>query len=306
MLKEDLSEGDFLVLRDGSLWVVKGCYQPPGGVIALPRYIHGVKIKTYGGGLNVVMRYYRHYLRWVEEIGREVPVVPLEDVRKFLRKWEHTCCAEGEARTFLRRCCELIKLLESRCGCRCVPTGSILGGYWTPESDIDLICDDCQGLYECLTSLRSLKYLQAIPPCKAEEEVLSVVEQIEPKLHARMIRGKLLQGVFKGVKYTIKVLNCSRYRVIHGPCEKLYRGELLLRVENADYRTPTIYPAAVVRGLHTKALREVLMYTFRTRFAELSEDTLVYYAGPLCFREGRLLINLDAGTDVHIILNHRT
>ena len=71
-------EGYFLKYKD-VIWAVKGCHHPEGYAVALPRLFNNIKIKTFNLALEIVRQKYSDLIRYVEEIGFEVPLVPLKE-----------------------------------------------------------------------------------------------------------------------------------------------------------------------------------------------------------------------------------
>ncbi len=287
-------EGDVARLVDGSLWVVKGCAHPPGGFVAVPRVVDGKKLKRLADAVEVVKRYYLHYARRVPEIGREVPVVPLEDVLE-VRGWLSEGRRPGDPALE-----ELLRAFEAL-GLECGIAGSHLGGYSEIGSDIDVHCLDRPDAYGRISSLYSSGVLEHLDPNEALLEVVSVSESLDPERHAELIAKRHLQGKYRGRRVTIRVVNCERIRELLGPYADLRSAELVVRVVESDYRTPSILEADVVRSSVSTGQR-VYLLTHRLRFAELPVGTLLQIRGTLATRAcGGSVLNLDESDVVWIL-----
>ena len=267
-----------LVSRDRSLWVVKGCYHPPNGVVAVPRLFGGRRVKRFRDSLAIVARYYRHYMRYLPVLGLRVPVVPWSDVREYLSVFEEGLGVLEGSGELVRACRGLVRLLSDYCGLKCGVSGSLLGGYYTGSSDVDLICIDREGAYGCLKRLRELGYLKPLSGRLFWSELAEISESLSAEDHARLVSSKVLQGVFSGVKYTLRVVNCCEARLgrVLGPYRAAMTvSDVVLRVVSSDYRTPSIHGVEVVRPWTSYLSGEAVLISYRVRFTELPEGALV-------------------------------
>ncbi|RLG82839.1 MAG: hypothetical protein DRO18_08420 [Thermoprotei archaeon] len=304
-LRREPMEGDMLVLVDGSLWMVKGCYHPQGYVVATPRYVRGRKLKRYREAMEYVHRYYRHYIKYVPEVGSYVPLIPLDNVKKIMYALDFRC----ELIRFekLRRLCsELINLITGSCNLRCGVTGSLLGGYYSITSDIDIVCLDKKGAYECLKKLREDGLLRRLDYWKVLHELIDVSEILDMKSHLRSFRWKVLQGEFQGVSYTIRVIECSRLNDLLGPyITCVISPKVIGIVEHLDYRTPAIYRVNVLKAIGCESLLshnyDVIALSHRIRFTELPKGSLLDVTNAyVCIKDQIALINLDLSSHVLI------
>ncbi len=303
-------EGDVAVLRDGSIWVVKGCVHPRGYFVGVPRLIPShylLKLKRLRDSLSVVTRYYRHYLSYVGEVGYEVPKVPLSHVIKYIT-WR-----DPKVITYLPKnelggnCLELIRLISRHCRTYCGPTGSLLGGYFGPYSDIDIACFDTPNIIRCLRRLRDAGLLKPLSTKEFITELSEVSEVLSVTTHCSLVRHKVLQGVFNGFRYTLRVINCLRIRGVLGPYEHVLRPKLVVcRVMDSDYRTPSVYNAELIKAVNLEYVStydSVRLITHRIRFTELPKDSLLIIKSPLVFIKGRyLIINLDTSDYVDVVI----
>jgi predicted nucleotidyltransferase len=285
-----LVEGDLLELRDGSIWVVKGCWHGYGGLVAIPRVVLGRKLKRFSEAYEVTLRYYRHFIRYVDIIGREVPIVPHHEVSRVLR-WS----VEG-----VRLQHPLVRsILEElwEAGLKCGIAGSYLGGYYSGPSDVDVHCLDLLGSYGRLRELYESGVLERLSSGRLWEEVYEVSEAVDLAKHMQLMRYKLLQGVYRGVRLTIRFVNCDRIKPLLGPYIDVRPVELLVEVRVSDYRTPTVIEAEVVRSSTTRVPSTLYLVSHRLRFAEIPEGTFMYIEGPVRLAVGGLhMVNIDEST----------
>ncbi len=284
-----LVEGDLLELRDGSVWVVKGCWHGVEGFIAVPRVVLGRKLKRFSEIYEVVLRYYRHFVKYVEEMGREVPVVPPSEVLRTLR-WS----VEGVRLQYPVVREVLGKLWEV--GLRCGVAGSYLGGYHSEASDVDVHCLDLPSSYERLRELYEIGVFKHLSLCEAWKEVHEVSEGIDMARHVQLLQSKLLQGVCGEIKFTLRFVNCERIKPLLGPYVDVRPAELLVKVVASDYRTPSVIEVEVVRS-STKVPSTLYLVSHRVRFTEIPEGTLISIDGLVRLALSSLhLVNLDEST----------
>jgi hypothetical protein len=282
-------EGDMLRHRDGSLWVVKGCVHSSEGLVALPRVFEGRKVKRYSEAMGVIERYYPHYITYLEELGRDVPVVPWGDILRVL-SWLH----EGRHH-WVEGVSELLRLL-SDVGLECGIAGSYLGGYFGVESDIDVHCLDSPGAYEKIQQLYTSGILEHLSYFDACYEVTEVSESLREDIHIGMLTRKYLQGKFRNRRVTIRILGCDRIAEFLGPYHSVRWGELVVKVVESDYRTPAIMRAHVVRS-SVSVDNLVYLISHRARFTELPSGTILKVSGLVRTNSlGRTIVNLDEST----------
>ena len=281
-------------LRDGSLWVVKGCHHPLDGVVAVIRVFEGRRVKRLGEAYEIMGRYYRHYMRFLSEFGKVVPVVPREEVSEYVRGAEsREVLREGLSRLHAATL-EFIDLLSGY-GLKCGLSGSLLGGYYTAGSDIDLVCAEGRvSSYEVLRALREEGVTESLSPTEALEEVLVVGELIPSEPHARILTRKLTQGKFKGIKYTLRILDCGEERGLLGPYDVNREEHVLIKLTNTTHKTPAVYEVSVLRP--RIPYEKAYLISYRARLTELPQETLIAGKGLTHSRldEGLLIIDFDA------------
>ncbi len=290
-----LTEGDIIKHKDGSVWVVKGCVHPLEGFVAIPRVVDGKKLKRVVEVEEVINRYYLHYIKNLPEIGRDVPVVPKRDVFE-VRRWS----IEGRncSNTFLQQLLQTFDSLGLNCGI----AGSNLGGYSSAESDIDIHCFSSPDAYNKVSSLYSQGVLKHLDFGEAVREVVEVSESIELKKHAELITRRYLQGMYERKRVTIRIVDCDQVKKFLGPYVDFKKAELIVRVVESDYRTPSVLRAEVVRT-SVRANGYVHLLTHRLRLAELPVGTLLHIEGTTSINTyGNLVVNLDESKIVWALL----
>ncbi|MEM0066314.1 MAG: hypothetical protein QW741_02025 [Sulfolobales archaeon] len=293
-----LTEGDIIKHKDGSVWVVKGCVHPLEGFVAIPRVVDGKKLKRVVEVEELINRYYLHYIKNLPEIGRDVPIVPKRDVFE-VRRWS----IEGRncSNTFLQQLLQTFDSLGLNCGI----AGSNLGGYSSAESDVDIHCSSSPDAYDKVSSLYSQGVLKHLDFDEAIREVIEVSESLELKKHAELITKKYLQGMYKRKRVTIRIIDCGRLKKFLGPYEDLKKAELVVKVVESDYRTPAILRADVVRA-SVLVDKHVHLLTHRLRFVELPVGTLLYLEGTIALNTyGNSIVNLDESKIAWLLIPDR-
>jgi len=298
-LAKEYLEGDLLELIDNSLWIVKGCVHP-GAPIAVPRVVNGKKVKRVSEAFNIVTRYYSFFYRYVPELGREAPVIDSSWIRRIL-KFLHFSknIAPNNSDTGRRIesvAMELVELLYKECGLRCGPTGSILGGYAGIGSDVDVNCveKEKQSVLECLQDLRARDLLKPLPLEEFVKELPLVSETLSWNDMSKLVVHRLTQGVFKGLRYTLRLINCDRMEKFLGPYTYVIRDtHTAFKIIDFDYRTPSIYRVELLRPTLLSS-RKVYFITHRVRFTELLPGSLIIALGDVMLKDNDVaIVSLD-------------
>jgi len=260
-------EGYMLKYLD-TIWAVKGCYHPEGYAVAVPRLYKGKKIKKMEDALQLARQEFPFLFRYVEEIGFDVPLVPLKD-SEILDPFSKV--VEDEV------VIEFMKYFKAKIGI----TGSML--YSNSYNDMDFVSIN-ENDYQTLLELRE-KGITSPLNVVNESEVEGL--NIKDFLHLKGYR--ILEGIFKGVPYTFKIVSCEDFGVVEGK-EKFEGIVEIIRAEK-PYSLPVKY--------YTD--KGVYLTSFRTRYTELKEGTKLYVNGILLKRNKFLDLDLDLAKEVKII-----
>jgi len=283
--------------RDGSLWVVKGCYHLDDGVVALPRLINGFKVKNYIRSLDLISRYFPHYLRFVYELGRVVPLVPPYDIADVLSPIEATrklLRSYGD-KPLVKVAYDLLQMLRSGCGCDAGFSGSLAGGYFTEGSDIDIVVySNTAKCYELLLKLREEGFIRPMDPQTSEYEFLMVSEGGDKTILKPMQR-RVLQGVFRGFRYTIRLVNCGNAITLRDYIVVPNTSMIIIITESSNsYTTPATYNCIAIKSAsHYAVGRPLKVLTHRIRYSELGVNTILRLQGPYYLLNDFTLVNLD-------------
>ena len=262
-----ITEGYMLKYLD-AIWAVKGCYHPTGYAVAVPRVYKGRKIKKMKEALELVLQKFPFLFKYVEEVGFKVPLVPLKD-SEILDPFNKIVKDETAI--------EFIKYFKGKIGV----TGSML--YSNSYNDMDFLStneDDYQTLLE-------LRKKGITSPLKLINE--SEVEGLNEKDFLYLKGNRVLEGVFKGVPYTFKIVKCEDFGVVEGK-EKFDGIVEVIRAEK-PYSIPVKY--------YTD--KGVYLTSFRIRYTELKEGVKMYINGILLKRNKFLDLDLDLANEVKIL-----
>ena len=296
-------EGDCVELHDGSIWIVKGCHHPINNVIALPRLVNGRKVKRISEALMIVYRYYRHFITYVDFIGKYVPAIPRPLIRKHFSALRAQC--PKDAGDIGQLCSELVDLLYSECGLRCGVTGSLLYGGYSRDSDIDLVCVDAGGrAYNCLVRLREEGVLKKLSPADFVVEYVQVSEGLNFSDHLKLALSRVTQGKYGSRRYTLRIISPERESLVLGPyIFERYVTNVIAKIVSSDFRTPSVYAADVLKP-YIAISGEAFIVSFRVRFTEIPENSVLLISNALLAlrRDGTIVISLDnPGTYVKIL-----
>ncbi|BBD72822.1 hypothetical protein HS1genome_1211 [Sulfodiicoccus acidiphilus] len=265
-----ITEGYFLEF-EGAVWTVKGCYHPPNRVVALPRVFMGRKIKTMRDSLQLARRLAP--LKYLPEIGREVPLVPLDEA-KILDpfSWNPNESKEASIAEELRR-------LFPKAGV----TGSLL--YQGSGSDIDLISLRPED-YSILKDLRERGITQPLSTTKEED-----IEVLNRDDMASLKSLRALEGTYLGHQYTFKIVECEKWEQVR----RTWKFEGVVELNGGKtFTIPVKYNGTLEDGT------SVEVTSFRTRFTELPNGTKLVVRGFLLERDF-LDLNLDLAAEVKVL-----
>lgn len=260
-------EGYMLKYLD-TIWAVKGCNHPEGYAVAVPRLYKGKKIKKMEDALQLARQEFPFLFRYVKEIGFDVPLVPLKE-SEILDPFNKV--VEDEV------VIEFMKYFKAKIGI----TGSLL--YSNSYNDMDFVSIN-ENDYQTLLGLREKGITYPLNVVNESE-----VEGLNKKDFLHLKRNRVLEGIFKGVPYTFKIVSCENFGVVEGK-EKFEGIVEIVRAEKS-YSLPVKY--------YTD--KGVYLTSFRTRYTELKEGTKLYVNGILLKRNKFVDLDLDLAKEVKII-----
>lgn len=263
-----VTEGYFVEYK-GIIWAVKGCFHPEGYVVALPRKIDNLKVKKFSEGMEIVKKRFPSLLKFIKEIGFEVPLIPLEESRildPFAVKIENK-----EINEFLSH----FKNIGI--------TGSML--YEGIGNDVDLISFNGEN-YTILRELRNKGITSPLFHTVPEEiEILNVEDFRSLK------RDRVLEGIYKNkFPYTFKIVECEDFGEVISQEE--FSGIISIDRAIKPYTIPVKY-------LDEK--RNLIITSFRVRFTELKNGMKLYVKGKLLHRDKFDDLDLDIAEVVKIL-----
>ncbi|MEL9970380.1 MAG: hypothetical protein QXR57_06820 [Metallosphaera sp.] len=259
----------YMIVHKGIVWSVKGCFHPPGHVIALPRYVMGKKVKRMSDELRIVRERFPSYLRYLEEIGFEVPLVPLSEseiLDPFSLKKD----------SLDAKLSEFISLFDN-----VGVTGSYL--YSRTGNDFDLLSTDPRNYF----ILKELRKKGITDPLTSVEK--SELETLDSRDFSLLKSRRVLEGMYKGVPYTFKIVECINF----GRVKKIERFEGTIKITEA--KKPFSLPVMYLTSLG------ITLTSFRIRFTEIPVGTTLMVKGSLLHREDMLDLDLDLAEEVKIV-----
>ncbi len=299
-LVDDIIEGAYVELVDGSIWAVKGFIHPREGLICFPKYIpvisgdrskgiqRYIKLDGLSDMWSILRSRYRHFVTFSEAYDKIVPVIPFIFIKKIYSPIERTKRVIDEApqSPIYRDLRDFILLLSAEGGIpldRIGISGSLLIGLESEESDLDILV---YGLEYGLKAYKALKSLH-----KKRVEVSRLTEKHILKLYRERVKDtkilfkvfyslesrKMLQGVFRNRMYFIRLLRYDS-KIKYGKIKYKGLGKVIVRAKVTDTSesifTPCTYDIEVLEVAEgdRKALLAIKAYSMRGRFCELVWD----------------------------------
>jgi len=289
-------EGYILVVDDSSyLWMVRGYHHPHGFFIAVPRYTgSGGKVKSLRRAFEVASS--TGNVMYLEGLARIVPAVRKSSVKRVLDPWSWSPAGE----TIIEKTAnELVELLSDSGGLEKEAIGvtgsllakKVLSGLETRDIDIVVAgTRESRKAYEALRKLRGEGLLKPVTGRFSESEVL------DPASRTRLARNRILEGTYKGIPYSIRLLS-QRVSREHDICHRLvcsWKGVIKITTPVSPYIMPYIYDITVLKSYPVKP-KPSKLYSMRLRLSEIPVGTLLEVSGVLehdC-RENTLYLNMD-------------
>jgi len=292
-----LIEGDLILIKDNSIFDVKGLVHPSDKVIAFPRFIpdpsgdrehEGYKYKkvyNMSARFKFLEQNFPQYVVYDPIFDEKLCEVPLENVKYYfkpvnrlreLRRDEELDELEEEALKFL----ELLKSYANVSWSKIGISGSILVKLHTPNSDIDPVIygtENCRKVYRALKSLT--QDLKSHVKAYSIEELHGLFKfrvkdtRMPFKDFEKTESRKVLQGKFKNRDYFARfVKDWSKTKSEYGVIRYRNVGYAKIRATIEDDSegifTPCSYKLKnvnILEGVHFP-IEEVA--SFRGRFCE--------------------------------------
>ena len=298
-------EGYYFKLHDNSIFYVKGVIHPPGKVIGFPKYIpstRGSRIAANGlrytklATLNeqnyILNSRYSEFLVYDEHYGCKVPEIPLGYIVKFYNpicKAMEVLESRVDDEVLVDVKCMVKDIIECT-GVKCIGvSGSILVGLYDSKSDIDVV------VYGVSEGRKVYDYLLEVVPRAIRgyrryifNEVVelhrrrSVETPIPLDLELRYEMRKVLEGVFRGREYFIRLIDTSDVGYHNITCRRLGSAVIKARVidDSKSMFTPCRYGVEVLEHIDGVKVLVDEIYSLRGRFCEIaSVDDIVVARG---------------------------
>ncbi len=248
-----------------SLGFVKGCHQPLPRLFYTPRLVEGVKTWNPPRGLVI-----DEAAAWsTTRCGIESYI--LDPSRALLHApWEAAAGLRSCDAPICRAALGLLELLGLAPG---EPPGGVTGGLaYSPgsASDIDLVVYGLGAGEEVYRALRDLREDGVTAPLWGRGHGWSAADE---GLHEALATARLLQGVYRGFVYEVRVTACtapSHCPRIHVEGWAVVEGVVC---GGLGYTTPSLYRVCGAGG------EEWLVMSYRLRYTELPRGLRVRVGG---------------------------
>ncbi|BFH72712.1 hypothetical protein SJAV_06560 [Sulfurisphaera javensis] len=260
-------EGYMLKYKD-IIWAVKGCFHPDNYAVAVPRYYNGIKIKKMNDAIKLVKDKFPFLMKYVPEIGFEVPLVPLDEAQ-VLDPFNAKICDEKVKR--------FLSFFQGKVGI----TGSLL--YSLSYNDMDFLSLN-DSHYFTLRKMREKGITKPLDFVNSDE-----VEIIDKENFKALKRERALEGIFEGTPYTFKIVKCVDFGIVIDKVE--FKGIVRIVKAEKPFSLPVMY--LTDKGYY--------ITSFRTRFTEIKEGIVIYINGVLLKRDKFFDLDLDIAKEVKIV-----
>jgi predicted nucleotidyltransferase len=300
-------EGHYFMLKDGTIFYVKGVSHPPSAVIAFPKYVpsefgerlhpHGIRYAKIVGVDQQFQHILSVYPSFVTRDAyfcyRPTPVVKLEYIKHLYNPIEKAANILDMSKCSSPALCdtkEFLKLIADVGGVREVGvSGSILVDLHTPGSDIDIV------VYGEGNALKMYKFLvEAIDEGvlglrRYDENALeklyrerSLETPLPFKAFVELERRRVLEGMFKSREYFIRLIKEPKGDDLYGAytCTKVGAVEVKLRIDDdsESIYTPCRYKVSIEEVIRGPKAEIEEIYTLRGRFNEIAKKGEVVIA----------------------------
>ncbi len=218
MLREKLSEGDYIMTEEGYVFEVKGMRHKGGWYTAYLKYKHTkrekLKIYPIGERFAEVIKHARKYLWYDESICRMSMRVVLKDAIETLKAQEaYTRLKNHGAKSRIGEATlKMAKILEDNGVSKgsIGVSGSVSLGIEHEDSDIDIVVyGEKEGrlAYTILSELRADGVTQPLSEEIVRRKYASMRARVDYSLFKERETSRVLQGMFDGVEYSIRLVD---------------------------------------------------------------------------------------------------
>jgi predicted nucleotidyltransferase len=232
------------------MWVVKGYEHPEEGFISIPYRLSGHRVK-----FNEFNNYIQEYYKYLDCVGRYVPVVRNEDIFIYYDPKE----TYFNKKDFLpEKIKDLIKYLNPE---YIGLIGSYAFGLQRENSDVDLLLyGNNKEIYEKLLELRNRNLI-----LNCVNRYNKVSDTMSYENYKMLSNLRVLDSCYTNIPYTIRILRqvhktrcISNYKTLGN-----FKGEIEIYDNNENYLVPSIYLA------ENENYGKVEIMTWHTRYSEL-------------------------------------
>jgi len=290
-------EGDFIELRDNSIFEVKGLTHPPSRIIAYPRYViddngdrardskRFKKFYSFKERDYLMSQQYSSYLVIDPVFNRQMPEVPYEEVMFRYRPEDalYRLRHEADIDKSEKRAVEFANLLENISGVSSSNlgiSGSIMVGLHKPSSDIDIVTygvkesmllrDSMSNAFKNEVNIHRYNHAELLNlyRFRVSDTIMPFDEFVKHE------KRKTFQGIFKDCEFFIRYL--SETKELYGDNKYSQEGLTKIRAKVTDCSesifTPCRYQLGQVEvtdGVDLPGISEAVSY--RGRFCEQAE-----------------------------------
>ncbi len=246
-------EGWYIKTREPeeTIWLVKGYEHPEDGYISVPYMVSNKRISAH----DFLLYTPRKFLRYLDCVGRLVPVIPKNEVVCF---FDPEKVYKRRRRELPKQIIELIDYLDPE---YVGLTGSWALGIESERSDVDLLLyGNNKEIYAHLIELKEIGHIKQCNDRRFEK----VSDTFDYSTYRLLSNIRILDSCYKGVAYTIRILRdiCSEKCHSIYTAQKAFKGEIEIFDNEEKYLTPSTYKVVSGGG-------EMELVTWHTRFSEL-------------------------------------
>jgi len=296
-------EGGYIETEDHVVFAVKGVSHPPGGIIAVPKYVRSKGSTVRLGGFSSSMEFLRKnrpdLLVYDECLGQEIPLIPLKEIARVYDPIDGKNCLKEDAVS--SAALKMVNVLVEHSGVESDAvgiTGSVLLGIHDDSSDIDLVIygmRNCLKVYEALRLMRESNITECLSGRALEKVLGSRLDTfMERTVWEEHEKRKLTNGVFMGRPYTLKLVPLPEEfwdRYGERCFREIGRSTVRFKVKDASKSifTPCSYGVKVVNVIEGPDISKKVssIVSFRSRFAEQLRP------GEVGIASGRLEVSSD-------------